>query len=172
MGAGGMNKKKPVTRGQMAMLGGLSMILVAVCVRLVRPGPDFSPAATPAPMAAPAPGPADGSSSAPVALNVIAWPQSAARDPFRSTKVYPPHAPRVAKPATAPVAAPPPVDVTALAREAIHLKGTVQGERAVAMVNGRLYRVGQTIGDFRIVEISKRTITVERSGVRVVIEPD
>ena len=40
------------------------------------------------------------------------------------------------------------------------------------MVNGRLFRVGQTVGGFRIIEIAKRTITVEKSGARVVIEPD
>jgi hypothetical protein len=105
--------------------------------------------------------------------NVIAWPKAAARDPFRSTKVYPPPVVKVDVPATAPVVAkPPPVNVAALAKEKISLKGTVQGERALAMVNGRLCRVGQTVEGFRIVEIGKRSITVERAGVRVVVEPD
>lgn len=173
MGASGMSKKKPLTRGQGVVLGGLAMILVAVCVRLVRPSPDAGLAAAPTPPATLGTGAPDANSAAPVTPNVIAWPRSAARDPFRSTKVYPPQAPRVVTPATAPVVAPPPpVDVAAMARQAIHLKGTVQGERAVAMVNGRLWRVGQTIDGFRIVEITKRTIAVEKSGVRVVIEPD
>jgi hypothetical protein len=168
MGEGRVKNTQHMTRGKLVLIGGLSMILVAVCVRLVRPNPDAGFAASPPPTPA---GAADAPSPAPLALNVIAWPRRAARDPFRSTKVYPPQAARVGVPATAP-ATPPPVNVAALAREAIHLKGTVQGDRAVAMVNGRVYRAGQTIEGFRIVEITKRTITVEKGGVRVVVEPD
>jgi hypothetical protein len=168
-------------RGKVVLMCGLAMILVAVCVRLVRPSPDAGLAAAAPVAVAAAPVSASGNAAAaasggPVARNVIAWPKAAARDPFRSTKVYPPPVVKVDVPATAPVVAkpppPPPVNVAALAREKIQLKGTVQGERALAMVNGRLCRVGQTVEGFRIVEIGKRSITVERAGVRVVVEPD
>jgi hypothetical protein len=179
MGAGGMTTKSAKAgRGKIAVLGGLGMILVAVCVRLVRPSPDAGIAAAPFAVPVGTPAVESAASARPATpLNVIAWPKTAARDPFRSMKIYPPPVVRVEVPATAPVAPPkppppPPVNVAALARETLHLKGTVQGERSLAMVNDRLYRAGQTVNGFRIVEIGKRTVTVEKAGVRVVIEPD
>jgi hypothetical protein len=179
MGAGGVKSSAGKgQRGKVAVLCGLAMILVAVCVRLVRSSPDAGLAAAPpaaVPVATPGATSVAAAPARPVAANVIAWPKAAARDPFRSTKVYPPPVVKVDVPATAPVAvkpAPPPVNFAALAREKISLKGTVQGERSLAMVNGRLCRVGQTVEGFRIVEIGKRTITVEKGGVRVVVEPD
>jgi len=183
MGAGGMTTSRAgaAGRGKLVLLGGLAMILVAVCVRLMRSGPDAGLAAAASPPIAVPVGtaavPSGVPQRGPAAFGVIAWPEAASRDPFRSIKVYPPPVVRVEVPATAPVAPPappppPPVNVAALAKETLHLKGTVQGEHSLAMLGGRLYRVGQTVGGFRIVEIGKRTITVERAGVRVVVEPD
>jgi hypothetical protein len=171
-----MNSTRKASRGKVVVLCGLAMILVAVCVRLVRPSPDAGLAAAPAATPSATPGtPPVAPPGAPAVRTVIAWPKTAARDPFRSTKVYPPQVVRIEAPATAPVVAPPPpprVDYVTLARQTLHLKGTVQGEHSLAMVNGRLYRAGQTVEGFRIVEIAKRSITVEKSGVRVVVEPD
>ena len=177
MVSSGVNRPATKTgRGKIAVLCGLAMVLAAMCFRMFKPNLEPSVAAAPAPVAA-SPAPTAGAAAAPSVRHAIAWPDAAARDPFHSTKVYPPPAPRVETPkvaATAPAPQPiPTVNVAALARETIRLKGTVQqGGRAVAMVNGRLFRVGESIGGFQVVEIGKRSIVVEQAGTRVVIDPE
>jgi hypothetical protein len=151
----------------------VSVVAAAIGFRLLSSGPQAAPAASvmlpsdvPAFTATP-------SNAADVVARVT-WPTEMARDPFDSDLVFPPAAPpptpepKVDVSVTKPV--PPPVDVPALAREKIHLKGTVLGDRPIAMMNGRVYRVGEVVEGFKIVEIVTNQITVERGGSRVVIE--
>jgi hypothetical protein len=163
-------------RGKVAVLCGLGMVLAALVFRLVKPNLDSAPAAPPPSVGAPpvaGQAPTVAASASPAKPNVIRWPDATARNPFQSASVYPPQVVRVEPSKVTPVAAPPPtVDLASVARGAIHLKGTVQGERAIAMVNGRLYRAGESIAGFRIVEIAKRSITVEQAGTRVVVEAE
>ena len=178
MVAGRVNQRPKAGRGKVAVLCGLSLVLAALSFRLVKPKLSAGQAAPPPPLPMPA-GPATPLPSSPTAAAkplVIRWPDASARNPFHSAAVYPPQAKKV-EPAQVTVVTPPPppppqpkVDYAAAARQAIQLKGTVQGERPVAMVNGRLYRVGESVANFRILEIGKRSITVEQAGVRVVIE--
>jgi hypothetical protein len=104
----------------------------------------------------------------------VTWPTDVARDPFQSDLVFPPAAPPPVvetkpDPSTLPPV-PPPVDLTAVAREKLQLKATVLGERPIAMMNGRVYRTNEMVEGFTIVEIRKTDITVERDGKRIVIE--
>jgi hypothetical protein len=167
------NNNKP-SRQKLVMLGGASVVALAVGIRMMSSGPESAPAATVGT-------PTDGSvvatvtsTAGPKALPTIEWPTHVARDPFASELVFPPSAPTpppppVVDPATiAPI--PPPVDLAALVREKIHLKGTILGERPIAMMNGRVYRVGEVLEGFKVVEIEKKQITVERDGTRLVVE--
>ena len=182
MGAGGVMKPEPTkknSRTQLIVLAGVSVVGAAVVIRMVAGGPQSAPAAsvtTPGVTAAlTAPGT---SANVPAETITVAWPATVARDPFSSDLVFPPPAPP--PPPTTPkvdvpvVVAPPPptpkVDVAALAHERIHLKATVLGERPLAMTNGRVYRVGEVVEGFKIVEIEKNQMTVERDGTRVVIK--
>jgi hypothetical protein len=174
MGAGGtmsVATNKP-SRPKLVLLGGLSIVALAVGIRLVSSGPESAPAATVTPSTPDTPGAggadAPTAAKAPVSIN---WPADVARDPFHSDLVFPPAAPPSQQPVEVPVVAPAPVkvDLATLVREKIHLKGTILGERPVAMMNGRVYRVGEVVDGFTIIEIEKNRITVERDGTRFVV---
>ncbi|HEV2294629.1 MAG TPA: hypothetical protein VGR35_12305 [Tepidisphaeraceae bacterium] len=169
-------ERKP-GRTQLVVLGGLSVVAAAVLIRLLSSGPQSAPAATVGttpllPNAAvvssqAAPQPANGAVS-------VTWPTAVARDPFQSDLVFPPAPPlppaKVEPTAVAPPAtSSPQVSLAALAKEKIHLKATVLGDRPLAMMNGRVYRVGEVIEGFLIVEIEKNQITIERNDLRLVI---
>lgn len=88
----------------------------------------------------------------------VDWPVDAARDPFAWDDRFPvpsrPTAP------TEPATINPPKEVT------IHLQGIVYGEAPWAIIDGRIARVNDLIGDVRIVRIEKRFIIVERDNTR------
>lgn len=161
------------SRTQLVMLGGVSIVALSVGIRLLSSGPQSAPAATVtapiahgAPLAATTPlHPANH------AINVT-WPNEIARDPFHSNLVFPPAPPPPEPVVEAPVLppAPPPVDIEALAKETIHLKGTVLGDRPLAMMNGRVYRVGEVVEGFEIVKIGINQITIERDGLRLIVQ--
>jgi hypothetical protein len=158
---------KKISRQKLVMAGGLSIVGAAVVIRMVASGPESAPAAT---VAAP-PGsgmplftPAQQSSKGP-----IAWPKDIARDPFQSERVFPPGTTAIVPKLDPVVPALPQVDLAALVREKIDLKGTILGERPIAMMNGRVYRVGEVVEGFKIVEIEKNQITVERDGKSLVV---
>ena len=156
------------SRQKLVLLGGVSVVGLAVVVRMMSSGPESAPAATIAP-------PADAplmTSMAPAKPAVaVTWPADVARDPFHSDLVFPPAAPTPQPKVEVPVVTPVPVavDLSALVREKLHLKGTILGERPVAMMNGRVYRVGEVVEGFKIVEIEKNRIAVERDGTRLVV---
>ena len=153
---------------KLVVLGGLSVVGAAICFRMMWSGPQSAPGAsvTDAPDALvlpgePTPNRIDGTSS-------VTWPTDVARDPFNSKLVFPTEV-RITE-APAVTATTDPVDVAALAREKIQLKGTVLGEHPQAMMNGRVFYVGGVVEGFKIVEIGTNQVTVERDGSRVVIE--
>jgi hypothetical protein len=115
--------------------------------------------------------PGESTPSPAVAAVRVTWPADIARDPFSSDLVFPRAAPPPG-PKGEPVTAPATdrSDVAAMAREKIQLKGTVLGDRPLAMMNGRVYRVGEYAEGFKIVQIETNQITVERDGSRVVVE--
>ena len=173
MGPGGtMNfqMNKP-SRQKVVMLGGLSVVAAAVGIRLLSSGPESAPAATVTPSSAtpvlPTPS-QPGKGAMP-----IVWPTDMPRDPFHSDRVFPPAAPPPdPKQQEVPTVVVPtglPVDYAAIVREKFNLKGTILGERPIAMMNGRVYRIGEVLEGFTIVEIEKNQITVEREGTRFVV---
>ena len=172
MGPGGtMNfqMNKP-SRQKMVLLGGLSVVAAAMGIRLLSSGPESAPAATVTSSSATPvhPAPAQPGKGA----TTVVWPTDMARDPFQSNLVFPPAAPPPEpKPDVPAVVAPsdPGVDYATLVREKFNLKGTILGERPIAMMNGRVYRIGEVLEGFTIVEIEKNQITVEREGTRFVV---
>jgi len=173
MGPGGtMNfqMNKP-SRQKRVMLGGLSVVAAAVGIRLLSSGPESAPAATVTSSSATN---LDPTPSQPVkgAMTVV-WPTDMARDPFHSDRVFPPAAPSPEpKQQEVPSVVAPSglsVDYAAIVRDKMNLKGTILGERPIAMMNGRVYRIGEVLEGFTIVEIEKNQITVEREGTRFVV---
>ena len=156
------------SRQRVVMLGGLSVVAAAVGIRLLSSGPESAPAATVTPSSATSVLPTP-SQSTKGAMTVV-WPTDMARDPFHSDRVFPPAAPTPEpKQQEDPVAVAPSglsVDYAAIVREKFNLKGTILGERPIAMMNGRVYRIGEVLEGFTIVEIQKNQITVEREGTR------
>jgi len=187
MGDRGMNsnaaKRQPTQdRRKLAMMGGLAVILAAVVMRTFSSGPDAAVAAPEAAASSTSSGASTGNNGngprvavAP-APKVIDWPGKVARDPFASAVVYrppppPPPPPKVDDPPDP--TPPPPAPVVDLAKEAadsIPLTATVVGEKPIAMINGRIYRVGEFVAGFRIAEIHARRIVVERSNQRFTID--
>ena len=95
---------------------------------------------------------------------VVDWPVVVERDPFHSDRVIPPN--------NAPN---PKADAAALAEEArqtLRFTGSILGDQPKAIVNGRLYRKGDLVGGFRILQIEKHQIVVERDGVSVRLTSD
>jgi hypothetical protein len=164
-------------RRKLAMMGGLAVILAAVMMRTFSSGPEVA-AAAPEVASAATPSSAGNNGNGPrVAVaplpKVIDWPGKVARDPFASAVVYrpPPPPPKPDEPAPLPPPAPAPVvDVAKEAADAIPLTATVVGEKPIAMINGRIYRVGEFVAGFRITEIHARRIVVERNNQRIAID--
>jgi hypothetical protein len=161
------SERKP-DRSKMALAGGLAVIFAAVTVRTFSSGPDQAVAA-----------PEPAQTSAPVSLSrgqqaappprAIDWPSGAARDPFASALVYRPVV--VVKPdEPAPPPPPPPKDLIKEATDAIPVTATVLGDRPLAMINGRIYRVGEIVAGFHIVDIQARRIVVERDNQQIPID--
>jgi hypothetical protein len=159
-----------LSRQKIVMLGGLSVVAAAVGIRLLSSGPESAPAATVTSSSAIN---LDPTPSQPVkGAMAVVWPTDMARDPFHSDRVFPPAAPPEPKQQEAPTVVAPvglSVDYAAIVREKMNLKGTILGERPIAMMNGRVYRIGEVLEGFTIVEIEKNQITVEREGTRFVV---
>jgi hypothetical protein len=161
-------------RTKLAFAGGLAVILAAFVMRTFSSGPEGAAAAlTNEPD--PASVVASSNSNRPVVHvpRVIDWPSRVARDPFVSSVVYrpAPPPPKPDEPAPPPPPPPPPaIDLAKEAADTIPLTATVVGEKPIAMINGRIYRVGEIVGGFRIVEIHARRIIVERDRQRIPIE--
>lgn len=154
---------------KMVVLGGVSIIAVAVGFRMIWSGPQTAPAASVTSPADPTFLSAEPTQKPVAPAVAIAWPTGIARDPFSSDVVLPPPAaPSGAK--AEPVAPTEAVDVVALAHEKIQLKGTVLGEHPLAMMNGRVFQVGEVVEGFKIIEIKTNQITVERDGSRILVE--
>ena len=165
-----MSDANKTSRTKLVMLGGLSVVAAAVGIRLLSSGPEAAPAATVMPSSV---SPVVPTPSQPLkgAMTVV-WPTDMARDPFHSDLVFPPAAPAPEPKSDVPVVVPPSgpgVDYASIVREKINLKGTILGERPIAMMNGRVYRLGEVLEGFTIVEIEKNQITVEREGTRFVV---
>lgn len=67
----------------------------------------------------------------------------------------------------------PAVDQTALSRSTIgslHLQGIVSGQVSLAIINGVMVSVGDTVDGFRVLEIRDRHVVVERDGMRIQVE--
>jgi hypothetical protein len=94
---------------------------------------------------------------------VVDWPVVVERDPFYSDRVLPPAQTNPNADAAA---------VAEQARQSLRFTGTILGEQPKAMVNRKLYRKGEVVGGFRIVQIENREIVVERGGVSVRLTSD
>ena len=150
---------------------GLSVVAGAVAIRLLSSGPESAPAATVTSSSATN---LDPTPSQPVkGAMAVVWPTDMARDPFHSDRVFPPAVPppEPMQQEVPTVVAPGglSVDYAAIVREKMILKGTILGDRPIAMMNGRVYRIGEVLDGFTIVEIETNQITVEREGMRFVV---
>ena len=145
-------------RRKLAWVIGLSVVLAALVARWMlmlpasaeaaeQPTPDF-----PASMA-----------RSRLARVVVDWPVVVERDPFHSDKVIPSgHAGNPKSDAA----------LAEEARQALRFTGSILGEQPKAIVNGRLYRKGDVVSGFRILQIEKTQIVVERNGVSVRVTSD
>jgi hypothetical protein len=164
-----IDRKK--ANSKLVVLGGVSVVAAAIIIRMMWSGPQPAPAASVDGLSGEAPAISGQPSPNPAVAARVAWPADIARDPFTSDLVLTPAGaapPTKAEPVVAPSTVA--IDVAALAREKIELKGTVLGDRPLAMMNGRVFHIGQVFEGFKIVEIATNQITVEREGSRVVVE--
>lgn len=60
--------------------------------------------------------------------------------------------------------------IRAQATRSLLLQSTVCGVDSVAIINGLVLRLGDWITGFKVVEITSRTCTIEKDGVRVTLE--
>jgi hypothetical protein len=143
-------------RRKLAWAVGLAIVLAALVARWMLSLPASADAAEqPTPEFPPSMG------RARQARVVVDWPVVVERDPFRSDRVIPPSTGKA--------------DAAALAQEArqvLRFTGSILGEQPKAMVNGKLFGRGDVISGFRIMQIEKRQIVVERDGVTVRITSD
>jgi hypothetical protein len=98
---------------------------------------------------------------------VVDWSTNLASDPFSSALVFPP---KVA----APPAPPPPQGANAeelaqVVRRNIKLTGTFLGSHPLAIMNGVMYRTGDRIDGFILLQIGPREVVLEKDGVQVVL---
>lgn len=166
-------------RSSVVVLVALSIVLAGIGVRwLLNRAPASSASAAPRP--------------APAVATTGATPQSAGRtavkpsvsvtvpsarstnfrrDPFASKVVFPP---KSAVDNTKPLAKPVDVnaEVVAAARRELRLTAILVGENPVAMISGKMYRVGDTVGTFRVERIAPLEVVVEQRGVRVVLSKE
>ena len=145
-------------RRKLAWVVGLSIVLAALVARWMlmltpasadaaeQPMPDF-----PASMA-----------RSRMARVVVDWPVVVERDPFRSDRVIPPNHGGARSDA----------ELAEEARQVLRFTGSILGEQPKAIVNGKLYRKGDVVSGFRILQIEKRQIVVERNGVSVRVTSD
>jgi hypothetical protein len=66
-----------------------------------------------------------------------------------------------------PSGAPPSAATTTTTRpatSALKLEGVIAGEQRVAIINGRLVRVGDTVAGARVLEIAAHSVRCERAG--------
>jgi hypothetical protein len=54
--------------------------------------------------------------------------------------------------------------------QALVLESIMLGESSVASINGKILRVGDSLGGFRVVEITSRSCTVRKKNVSVLLE--
>lgn len=170
MGSTGMSNSAPSSRAarqlrvKLAWVIGLSLVLAALVTRWMLGLPASAGAAVGA-------APDEDALAYPATMTwtrhgriVVDWPVVVQRDPFRSDRVIPSnHAANVK------------ADAAALAEEArqtLRFTGSILGEQPKAIVNGRLFRKGDVVSGFRILQIEKRQIVVERDGVSVRITSD
>ena len=162
-----------------AVLGVLVVVLAVLAVRQFakRAAPARAGAAV-ASAGAPAGG-AVGSPALVIEGLAEALPQRAAavsRDLFTPNSGFYP-----SKQTEKPVLVVKPVDDTAARRQAeirtvqtqaqaMTLQSTVVGSVPTAIINGQVLRTGERINGFRVVDISTRSCTVEKGGLRVTLE--
>jgi hypothetical protein len=59
---------------------------------------------------------------------------------------------------------------TATAQKTLRLSGIIfQGSDPIAIVNGRSVRVGDEIGNAKVIEITKKSITLDENGARKIL---
>jgi hypothetical protein len=157
-------------RTRLAVMAAIGLVLAVALVRRWTAGPAEAFAA---PKTLAADVAAASAADARPALRTIDWPLLAQRDPFVSDLVYPPP-PIPALPV--PVAVSPEQQARDLrdllleeARNAIYLQGVIAGDRPLAVINGRAYRVGHVVGGYKIVEIQSSQVILERGGVRLAV---
>jgi hypothetical protein len=151
-------------RRKLAWVIGLSIVLAALVARWILMLPASADAAESGAAG-------EGSPEFPTSITrtrysrvVVDWPVVVERDPFRSDRVVPPSHAGNAK-----------ADASALAEEArqtLRFTGSILGDQPKAIVNGKLYRKGDLVGGFRIQQIDKTQIVVERDGVSVRLTSD
>ena len=146
------------SRRKLAWVVGLSIVLAALVARwMLMLTPASAEAAEP-----PMPEFPSSMARARMARVVVDWPVVVERDPFRSDRVIPPNGGGR-------------TDAAALAeeaRQALRFTGSILGEQPKAMVNGRLYRKGDMVSGFKILQIERTQIVVERNGVAVRVTSD
>ena len=168
----GMNKTGPKKRPAV-IIGGLVIVLGAVCVRFVMPSPTAASAAGPRrgkPDARQASGPAQARPASAVEMN---WSMQLKRDPFTSAVVFPP-------PTKTPVAEPEAPDEAKIraakteelvrtVRANVKLNGTFLGAQPQAFINGKPCRVGDVVAGFVVKQIGARDVIVEKDGIQLLV---
>jgi len=134
--------------------------------------------AAPAGQAAPAAPPASKAQAAkgrkgkkPELASVDHMTREITRDIFRLNPRYFPQETAVKKPTTQPGKAGPltPETVVQQQAQALLLESTIMSDSPVAMINGRMKRVGQEIHGFRIVKINDVSCVVSKDGIQVTL---
>lgn len=158
-------------RKQWMLLAVLAVVAVAIgAVRFAQSVPSpatASPNTASTPTATSDRDPADAS----LAFEVT-WPVELERDLFAWERVFP----AVEPPETEPIEAeaveqtPDAAAVRAEAERTVKLQAIIFGEEPIAMINGQVWRQGQTIEGFHITRIESRRLVLRKHGVEVVLE--
>ena len=170
-GRGSTSTNKTGQRVKIAALSALGLVCAVVWGPMIIPDGPRSAAGQSAPAAKSVGAAGQGHTSAKRQAAVeIVWPPILPRDPFAFDA-----APYKRKPTKEPVATgdeapqpdPEPTIDSQEVRDLLALEGTILGEHPRALINGKLYKPGQTVEGFQIKRIGDRRVIVHKNGVDV-----
>lgn len=157
-------------RRQWIVLAALVLVAVVLgAVRMVQQIPSRATASN-TPVAANESESATELPSVPTAVDVT-WPRELKRDLFAWEAVFEVEQPQEEEPvAEAPVERPDPAAVRRDAEREVALQAIIFGEEPIAMINGEVTKVGQTVAGFRVVRIEARRIVLEKENIEISLE--
>jgi hypothetical protein len=97
----------------------------------------------------------------------VDWNLTLARDPFSSAVVFPPKA--AVAPPPEPAQGEKAEELTRLVRRNFKLTGTFLGSHPVAILNTKMYHVGDRVDGFLLTEIGAREVKLEKDGVSITL---